>query len=530
MAAGPLEIYRVPGSVSFLHSGALLHAILPRSNCWCVDGISKFALRVLPDTYYRIELPAETPEDLVKVEDLKETLKKVLFYERTTCPFSRGFTVELPEEPKLRKSRRRSHGPAKKWTLDRAYSWKPEDGRQPATRGKEEFRGSESSSGSDEEAEVATATEADLERQTSNSSELADEVKQLGMNTPSRPRGLAAMRSITAPPQLSFGFTPPSKMRPSVGVDGTVEASENIVSESSTEEPQRLRTFQSIPTDMPPSPPDSSAGHDLTESPAQTRDFAMREEQSEPQRSATVERAGVDALTTNNVQAWPTLPGEQFSGSEPISRSLESLPVPARHENTKRAASPHAIVEQIATEERTKTPPIASNPDDPFAAIQARILARRSLSGTTSFHPVNTSPTSSSSSSTTVASRRSTSSQSRHQNAFASALVRKAYTAFLGPPAQLVAIMLRIAARIANGTFGTTFGSGFIIASPAGSKLVPGSFNLESIDADDLEQPDLEEWEEDDFGVPLRSPVRLAKLQGSRSGLRERNSRASEVD
>ena len=96
VAVGPMEIYRVPGSVSFLHSGALLHAILPRSQCWCVDGVSKFAFRVLPETYYRIELPGETAEDLELVEALKLTFKKVLFYERTACPFARGFTVDLP--------------------------------------------------------------------------------------------------------------------------------------------------------------------------------------------------------------------------------------------------------------------------------------------------------------------------------------------------------------------------------------------------------------------------------------------------
>ena len=77
--------------------------------------------------------------------------------------------------------------------------------------------------------------------------------------------------------------------------------------------------------------------------------------------------------------------------------------------------------------------------------------------------------------------------------------------------------MLRIAARIS----GRAFGSSFIIASPAGSKHVPGSFNLESIDADELDDEDgtVGDWAEDDFGVPLQSPVRLAheQLHGSRS-------------
>ncbi|KAI6898413.1 hypothetical protein KC334_g9752, partial [Hortaea werneckii] len=131
MAAGPMEIYRVPGSVSFLHSGSLLHAIMPRSQCWCVDGVSKFAFRVLPDTYYRIELPGETPEDLEKMEELKLVLAKVLFYERSACPFARGFHVEVNEDEALKQpkglGRQKSQGRAKRWTLQGEYSWKPED-------------------------------------------------------------------------------------------------------------------------------------------------------------------------------------------------------------------------------------------------------------------------------------------------------------------------------------------------------------------------------------------------------------------
>lgn len=60
-----------------------------------MDGVSTFAFRVLPETYYRIELPGATEEDLELVEALKETPKKVLFYERTPCPFARGPTVNL---------------------------------------------------------------------------------------------------------------------------------------------------------------------------------------------------------------------------------------------------------------------------------------------------------------------------------------------------------------------------------------------------------------------------------------------------
>lgn len=94
--------------------------------------------------------------------------------------------------------------------------------------------------------------------------------------------------------------------------------------------------------------------------------------------------------------------------------------------------------------------------------------------------------------------------------------------------------MLRIAARFTNGALG--FGQSFVVETPRGHKRVPGSFDLRSVDADDfedetVEEPGLEEWEEDDFGVPLRSPVRLAQMASAgESGGTVRERRRWEVD
>ncbi|EOD48062.1 hypothetical protein GTA08_BOTSDO10772 [Neofusicoccum parvum] len=136
VAAGPIRIYRVPGSVAFLHSGSLLHAILPKSQCWCVDGVSKFAMRIpRPNSYYRIELPGEGEDNLAKVEEFKAVMEKILLYEKTVCPFTRGFHVEVPEVPATppRKKRPATPGRAKKWKLDGI--WKPEDAERPAVDG-----------------------------------------------------------------------------------------------------------------------------------------------------------------------------------------------------------------------------------------------------------------------------------------------------------------------------------------------------------------------------------------------------------
>ena len=131
---GVLRIYRVTSSnVSFLNSGNLLHTIFPRSQCWCVDGECKFVLRIRQDSYYRIELPYGSDQDKERIEEFKIVLGQVLQYEKTQCPFARGFEVAVPERPKTPPRRQPKKPPekAKKWLLDK--TWMPADGPRPST-------------------------------------------------------------------------------------------------------------------------------------------------------------------------------------------------------------------------------------------------------------------------------------------------------------------------------------------------------------------------------------------------------------
>ncbi|KAJ6111891.1 hypothetical protein N7523_007952 [Penicillium sp. IBT 18751x] len=98
VATAPLRLEKVHGLTVFLKCGNVVHAILKNSQCWCVDGVSKFVLRIRPLTYYRIELPYDSKEEKESVEELKIALPTVLRYEVTPCPFKRAFTVEIPED------------------------------------------------------------------------------------------------------------------------------------------------------------------------------------------------------------------------------------------------------------------------------------------------------------------------------------------------------------------------------------------------------------------------------------------------
>lgn len=99
-STGAIRIEKVRGSSHFLKSAdqKVIHTIMRNSQCWLVDGESKFVLRRGKFRYYRIELPSETDEDKQKVEELKTALGKVLRFERTPCPFKRAFHVDLPDD------------------------------------------------------------------------------------------------------------------------------------------------------------------------------------------------------------------------------------------------------------------------------------------------------------------------------------------------------------------------------------------------------------------------------------------------
>ncbi len=85
--------------MAFLNCANALKPILPKSQAWCVDGHSKFVVQIRPPQYWRIEVPNDSPDDKLWIEELKRVFGEVLRFEKTPCPFKREFTVELPEPP-----------------------------------------------------------------------------------------------------------------------------------------------------------------------------------------------------------------------------------------------------------------------------------------------------------------------------------------------------------------------------------------------------------------------------------------------
>ncbi|KAI4260332.1 MAG: hypothetical protein L6R42_004094 [Xanthoria sp. 1 TBL-2021] len=477
IAAGPLRIYRVLGSVAFLKSGATLKPILAKSQCWCVDGDSKFVLPVGPHTFYRIELPNATADDRAKVEDFKRMLPKVLQYETTPCPFKRDFTIHLPEKPltPVRNKPWRPREPLRPEStpdVSRKTEWqhrlwgKPPMLAEPPSmvdgaieREEEcadEYTDSlpEDSPGSSEPSQDSEATDdSDLTPRhlTNPGPEPIDPFK-----TPTRPRTLKTGRAITAPPQLSLRTTPPSDTTENDVRKPDIHEDTDSLSSSV----ESFHSFHSPISPLPPSP--HSLGRPMLSSSEDLDGIAVpktrNHRRDDSERTVTADsddfwdKTDSIALDDAGDTASPKIPQtppllsdttSQSEGNSPEIITPSSVePLPRLRKSRRRSQSPL---------------PSPANVYSPSSRLSGHHLT--------------------------------------------TAILQKTCSMLLGPPVSLVALMLNIASRIMNGTY-----DGFPLGYAGSSQKIPCAWDFSDTDhaTDD----------EDDYGVTLH------KLPSSRSSSR----------
>ncbi|KAF1916085.1 inheritance of peroxisomes protein 1-domain-containing protein [Ampelomyces quisqualis] len=490
LAVGLLRIYRVTASnVSFLNSGNLLHTIFPRSQCWCVDGQSVFVLRIRQDSYYRIELPCDTDEDRAQIAQLKSVLSQVLQYEKTQCPFTRGFQVEVPERPKTPPRRQLKKQPSqkvKRWTFDK--TWVPQNGPRPSSSG---FSGSDSGT-------LSSHDDDDRSSVCTDSSELLlDQAEITPRNAPSMPPPVARTFNTTSARRLSISERVSmfqgmrSAARPPAQDPRTAPAvTERHVSAMSMERIPELPRVDDRPSDVQKPP--------------------LERHLSEADSLASSTDSFYSVQTTSCAS-----PSPRFLDAEPslLNPWAESLP---RQEETRGRSSHRRQVSEVTVRTRSanivdqsapvtptisfyrtsmpkddgslsapSTPPLVSDSDDDSVELPGLEVATppdairmKRLTG--------------------ASQRRAFSPMPNPQNLFVppkptlgrqftSALVRKTCELVLGPPSHLVSLMLRIAQSISNFGFGAY--------RVRREEKIPCSWESE----------DEGEWhdEVDDFGIPL---------------------------
>jgi hypothetical protein len=431
-------------------------------------------LRIRQDSYYRIELQHETEEDKERIVQFTSVLAHVLQYEKTPCPFSRGFEVVVPERPRSppRKILRRQPSlKAKKWLFDK--TWVPETASRPSTP---VFDGSDcgttSSYDDDDRSSIRT-----------DSSEIVPESSETVLRTllpklvrrPSiaeRASMFQGLRSVTAPANTertvsvaSMARIPEQPKEEERNQDPQKPVLERHVSEAASLA-SSADSFYSLETATPRSPSPQFLDAD-----AEPANPWVESTPKQPEsRGRSIHRRQISEVTVRTSSA-------DVDG--PVTPTILFHPTLTASVRTQPSSAP-------------STPPLIDDSDDeslempgldavtPPDAIRLRRLTgasqRRAFSpmppSKNLFIPARVNP----------------------GRQFTNALVRKTYELVLGPPAHLVSIMLRIAATISNGFGFGTYGI-------RRTEKIPCSW-----DSDD--EPIFPE--EDDFGIPLdniRSPA-----------------------
>ena len=465
-AIGPLRIYRVLGSVAFLTSGNIVQPMLAKSQCWCVDGAAKFVLRIRTSTYYRIEFSFATQDEKDQVERLKRVLDDVLQYERTPCPFQRGFTVKLPDPPQ---------------TPVKMVPWRPKrDHETPLsdpspTIETQEYAISESPCSSrpqivnEEDAKIEEVQAqhsppkkvADFPPENSNHEVVGlssgfiremqndEHVTDLDQSVPKlalrRTRRAMAERTVTAPPCLSKPQEPPVN---SLAPPRTRPYSKQET-QSYTSSDESFYSAGSPTSSQSASPPHSTRNLRACQQ--------RRDGQKHAQHSAEVAPARLWDLT----DATSAVPAVTVSGEFTLNSGI---------------CSPGLRVRRSLQKRRTQSP----------------------LPSSSNLHPPYSPPTSLS------------------RQRFPEVLIQRTCSFLLGPPLHLLALMIKVAVKITRGAvYGSVSGisdSGERIPcswdfSSDGSGSGSGSGSSGSDDSD-----------EDDFGVRLGKTVSGKTVQREDSG------------
>lgn len=421
------------------------------------------------------------------MDDFKNVLTKVLQYEATPCPFKRGFTIDLPQPPE-KPIQKRPWRP--KQRLDAMSEKVPEVvedfgefsisdtfSRNPdAEKGDldepdiETHRGTKlslrvahssvSSTGSMENEAGSEATDdtgfshKDLHESVY---EEADDFK-----TPTRPKGFRTGRAITAPPQLTLRASPPSKETKSLALPKLRAESSSL---SSSED--SFHSFHGPTSPLTPSPPfPTSPREDYAGINIPLTRHHKRDVSEITVTASSHELWDMSDAKSGDESAYHSPP--DLSATPPLVSDAASQD--DDHWSEPMTPSPHTKLRRHGIRRRRRN----QSPLPPSSTLYSPYSPRSHVSG----HHMTT------------------------------AILQKTCSLLLGPPIQLMTLMMRIAAKIARGAYrGTSFGFG------SGGQKIPCSWNFSdaSDEADEI-------WEEDDYGFTLRKSLSSRDARASETG------------
>lgn len=412
---------------------------------------------------------------------------KVLQFEVTPCPFKRGFTIALPQPLETPTQKRPWRPKLRPDTISEKMPEVLEDFGDLAQTGtstqspdaeKDDLVGSDLNTprGTSVGFQVAHLDVSSRSTENESDSEGIDNTSSTHKNlrgnvfeepdefkTPTRPKALRTGRAITAPPQLTLWTSPPSNK------EATSLASSKLKREPSSlsSSVDSFHSFHSPISPLAPSPPFPTS---------QREDYAGI---TIPLIGSHKRDTSENTITNSSPELWDM--SDTKSGDESAYHSSSDLP-----------GTP-PLVSDAASQDDDNWPEPAT--PSPHTKLRRHVLRRRRR---------NQSPLPPSSNLYSPYSPRSH--MSGHH--MTTAILQKTCSLLLGPPIQLVALMMRIAAKIARGASrGTSFGFG------DGGQKIPCSWDF----SDASDEAD-EFWEEDDYGVSLRKSSTSRDARASEMG------------
>lgn len=308
VAVGRLILEQVPGSTVFLKCGTVVRAILKNSQCWCVDGKSTFVLRIRALTYYRIELPNETEEDVRRVTQLKDALSQFLLYEVTPCPFQRGFSVEIPVEARTPKKKK---------------AWRPKERRESAPAETLKWPGENYLQGTAQRPRSAGYSDGNVtddSASTSTNQTFSESDNPFDDIKPSAPIDIdfkpgSPKRCVTEPPRSVNDLL--ARFQPIPESDSEAEATLSSSAES-------FHSFRAPVSPLPPSPPSTIPPSSPTDQ-SSTELLYSRQRSSRHNREIS-EITITPEFTSSATQTTPTL--ERRSSEPRVAEETRAEPVP----------------------------------------------------------------------------------------------------------------------------------------------------------------------------------------------------------
>ena len=436
------------------------------------------------DECYRIELPRSSEAEEQQVEEFKQVLPTVLKYEITPCPFNRGFQVDLPEPPKepviVKPWRpRQASQPAVTETFIESRFLEQSPGRW-ALRGSEAEQGEPSDFRPDNGVEPVSinaklandleVTRLDmaitspesrepkpLESITEDGTSTENSIQGKLFKTSDRSKMLKNLRSVTAPLQVALVSNRKSEaMEQSIATDQAPIP--GLASNTDS-----FRAFHSPISPLPPSPPYSNPP---SPSPVVGDDTGLTIGRSRAHKRDPSEVT----ITADSAMFEPQFRTEHLTTMVDETVDDDAVPI-----NDQQPSTPTLIPSSSPSSSSPNWPKTPS--PSPRTEIRQRRISRRRSQSPLPPQISQVSPASSSSASVySSSSARLSSSTGHHLTAI---IMQKTCSLLLGPPVHLVALMMKMARRIARGAYnGLTFGYGSANSprKQGERKRVPGSW------------------------------------------------------